>query len=59
MKDLKIKKKKGKKSDTLKAGIPDDLFYDPKSKVLRQKYDDDGNPSQRWLDLMGSRRIKA
>tara|TARA_R100001594_G_C4037839_1_gene262579 strand:+ start:1861 stop:2052 length:192 start_codon:yes stop_codon:yes gene_type:complete len=52
------KKKKGKKSDTLKAGIPDDLFYDPKTKSYHQKVSDDGIPNQRWLQLQG-RRIRA
>ena len=53
------KKKKRKNSDKLKAGIPDDLYYDPKSGVLRQKYDDDGNPSRRWLEILVGRRIRA
>ena len=53
------KKKKRKNSDKLKAGIPDDLYYDPKSGVLRQKYDDDGNPSRRWLEILAGRRIRA
>jgi len=53
------KKKKSKNSDKLKAGIPDDLFYDPKSGVLRQKYDDDGNPNRRWLEILSGRRMKA
>tara|TARA_R100001463_G_scaffold124726_1_gene181894 strand:- start:5 stop:181 length:177 start_codon:yes stop_codon:yes gene_type:complete len=53
------KKKKKKNSDKLKAGIPDDLFYDPKSKTYQQKVDDDGIPNRRWLQIMGSRRIRA
>ena len=43
----------------LKASIPDDLFYDPKSGVLRQKFDDDGNPNRRWLQILAGRRMKA
>ena len=53
------KKKKRKNSDKLKAGIPDDLYYDPKSGVLRQKYDDNGHPSERWLEILSGRRMKA
>jgi len=52
------KKKKKKNSDQLKAGIPDDLFYDPKSKTYQQKVDDDGIPNRRWLQIQ-SRRIRA
>ena len=53
------KKKKKKNSDKLRASIPDDLFYDPKTKSYHQKVSDDGIPNRRWLQIMGSRRIKA
>ena len=57
---LKVKtKRKGKNSDTLQAGIPNDLFYDPKSGVLRQKFDDNGHPSARWLEILAGRGMKA
>ena len=52
-------KKKKKNSDKLRASIPDDLFYDPKTKSYHQKVSDDGIPNRRWLQIMGSRRIKA